>query len=399
MNRSRACFIGGARYSNPLDPTSRKKFRALGTIVDLFVIGFSSDLRPRRFAEAARFYLMPNLPVPLLRYLEVFLLGTLIACWLVARHKVRVLIAQSPYEGLAAAVAKLIAGWSGYEVRLVVENHGDFEESIFLQRGIAFPRVYRFFMRRFARFSLKHADVLRAISTSTSQQLERWIPGKPIVQFPTWTDLDVFLTAGARTTKIRSRKIVYAGVLIPRKGVHHLLNAFSAAAADFSDARLVIVGREDNKDYAAELKRQVKRLVLEDRVEFVQPMPQAELASYMSRACVFVLPSVSEALGRVVLEAMATGTPVIGSDVGGIPDMVEDGVTGFLVPPGDETKLAEKILRVLARPDEADKMGVAARAFAAGFFSTDSYVAGYRRLLELAETFLIEDGEHAPSAV
>ena len=84
----------------------------------------------------------------------------------------------------------------------------------------------------------------------------------------------------------------------------------------------------------------------------------------MRRACVFVLPSMSEGLGRVVVEAMATGTPVIGSQVGGIPEMVEDGVTGFLVQPGDETMLAERLRWILEHPDEAWEMGRRAHAFA-----------------------------------
>lgn len=398
MSQSSVCFIGGARYSSPLDATSEKKFRLLKALGELFVIGFSKDLRPRQFNEHAHFYLMPNLPIPLLRYVEVFVLGPLVACWLILRHGVRILVAQSPYEGLAAAVAKRIAGWLGYKVRLVVENHGDFELSVFLQRRIMSPRLYRFLMHRAARFSLKHADVLRAVSTSTREQLERWTPGRSIVQFPAWTDLDVFLEAGVNGEGHRLQEIVYVGVLIPRKGVHHLINAFACIAGNFPDARLVIVGHEDNKDYAAELKSRVKQLGLDERVQFVKAMPQTELAGYMRRACVFVLPSASEALGRVVVEAMATGTPVIGSDVGGIPDMVKDGVTGFLVPPGDETGLAEKIRRVLEHPEETRGMGETARTFAARFFSTESYIGGYRRIFEPAQTFL-EDGEHAPSTL
>src|SRR5574341_590142 len=117
----------------------------------------------------------------------------------------------------------------------------------------------------------------------------------------------------------------------------------------------------------------------------------------MQRACVFVLPSISEGLGRVVVEAMATGTPVIGSDVGGIPDMVKDGETGFLVGPGDERTLAEKIRWVLEHGDHTRDMGTRARAFAESFFSTRAYIDGYRQIFAAAQTYLTEDGEHAPS--
>jgi glycosyltransferase involved in cell wall biosynthesis len=141
--------------------------------------------------------------------------------------------------------------------------------------------------------------------------------------------------------------------------------------------RLVIVGSEENKAYAGELKEQAKRTRLNGRVVFVKEVPQVELAAYLSKAHVFVLPSISEGLGRVVGEAMAVGVPVIGSRIGGIPEMVKDGVTGFLVPPGDEPALAGRLRWVFEHTEEARKMGIRARTFAKQFFSTESYVRGY----------------------
>lgn len=384
--RIKACFIGGARYGQPLDTTSAKKFAALTTLSELFVIGFSQDLSPRRFTEQAHFYLLPKLPLPLLRYAEMFLLTPFLALWLIMRHGVDVLVAQSPYEGFAAAWAKKLAGWLGQCVALVVESHGDFEASLFLQRRIILPRLYRFLMRQVAGFSLKHADVLRVISQSMKEQLERRSPGKPIVQFPTWTDIDVFLQAGLSSENHSLQDILYAGVLIPLKGVHHLINAFTSIAKDFPQARLVVVGSEENGSYAADLKDQVARYGLGGRVQFLEEIPQANLAKRMRSACVFVLPSTSEGLGRVVVEAMAAGTPVIGSDVGGIPEMVKDGVTGFLVPPGDEITLAERLRWVLEHPEETCEMGCRARTFASTFFSTEMYVEGYRQILGASQT-------------
>lgn len=396
---ARIGFIGGARYSRPLDPTAQKKFRAMSELGEIFVVGFATGLKPQAFTEHARFYLLPRLPLAVLRYLELLVLGPLLALWLIVRHRVQVVVAQSPYEGLAGAAAKKIAGWFGYRVCLVVENHGDFEESVFMQRRVAFSGVYRVLMRRAARFSLRHADLLRAISTSTREQLERWAPEKSITQFPTWTDIDAFLDADAEPERRNAQDIVYVGVLIPRKGVHHLIAAFADIAADFPGARLVIVGSEDNKNYAAGLKRQAKTRGLEGRVLFLDAMAQAKLAVRMGKSRVCVLPSLSEALGRVVIEAMATYTPVIGSNVGGIPDMVRDGESGFLVTPGDETMLAEKIRWVLEHPEEAKVMGRKGRAFAEKFFSTEAYIAGYRRIFEASRILIMREGGLASSAL
>jgi glycosyltransferase involved in cell wall biosynthesis len=385
--RTEVCFIGGARYSQPLDATSEKKWRLLSELGEMFVIGFSQDLRPRRFTQHAHFYLLPKFPMPVLRYLAMFIVGPALTLWLILRHGVRILVAQSPYEGFAAAVAKVLARLVGFQVVLIVENHGDFEVSLFLQRRVRCQSLYRWLMRRTAHFALQHADLLRAISDSTRKQLETWSPGKPIVQFPTWTDIEVFLKAG-ESDGAREPVILYAGVLIPRKGVHHLLRAFAKVAQEFPEVRLEIVGRDENPEYAEDLRQEVLRLGLNGRVSFVGEVPQVELANRMRRSCVFVLPSLSEGLGRVVVEAMATGTPVIGSHVDGIPEIVQEGLTGFLVPPGDEEALAERLRWVLKHPQEAKAMGHRAREFARSFFSPEVYLAGYRRLFEMAKEVL-----------
>jgi glycosyltransferase involved in cell wall biosynthesis len=378
------CFVGGTRYSQPLDRTNEKKFRGLQSLGELFVIGFSQDLRPRHFTEHAHFYLLPRLPLPILRYAELCTLGLLLAFWLIFRYGVQVLIVQSPYEGFIASLATMIVSPFEHQVALVVESHGDFEDSLFLQRRILFPKFYRFLMRRVAHFVLGHADVLRAVSHTTRQQLEQWAPGKPTYQFPAWTDIDVFLQAGGNGTERACQRILYAGVLTPLKGVHHLIKAFASIAQSFPKAYLVIVGQAENKAYTVALQDQARLLGVDRRVQFVGKVPQVELAAWMRRASVFVLPSMSEGLPRVVVEAMATGTPVIGSNVGGIPEMVEDGATGFLVSPGDDAMLAKRLRWVLEHPEEACKMGRRAHTFAECFFSSAVYLRGYRQIFAAA---------------
>ena len=377
------CFLGGTRYPKPLDATSEKKFRLLTRLSHTFVVGFSADLWPRRFTQHARFYLLPCLPMPGLRYAEMFLLGPLLALWLIFRHRVQILVAQSPYEGLAAALAKQVARLFGRNVALVVESHGDFEVGLFLHRRIWAAGLYRLLMRGAASFSLRHADVLRANSKSTRAQLDRWVPGKSVCAFPTWTDIDVFLEACAEGQK-DDNLIIYAGVLTRLKGVHFLLDAFAKVNGNASAARVSLVGKPEDRSHAQSLRDQVDRLGLNGSVTFQDHVPQQELARRMARAQVLVLPSLSEGLGRVIVEAMACGTPVIGSRVGGIPEMIEDGVTGFLVPPGDVEALADRIRWVLSHPGEAQEMGRRGREFASRCFSSEMYVRGYASLFAKA---------------
>jgi glycosyltransferase involved in cell wall biosynthesis len=300
------------------------------------------------------------------------------------------LIAQSPYEGFAAAWVKILARLFKKKVVLIVESPGDFETSLFLQRRISQPALYRFLMRHTARFAFRHADGLRAISASTRKQLENWAPGKPLVQFPTWTDIDVFLETSKTTTQSEDQKlIVYAGVLTPLKGIHFLLEAFSEVVADDPSATLLLIGKPEDSEYAEELQQVILSLNLEGRTRFMGAIPQRQLAVYMSKAWAFVLPSLAEGLGRVVFEAMACGTVVVASSVGGILDLIEDGVTGYLVEPGDVRTLAERLKWILSHPKETSQMGRRARAFASHFFSTQTYVEGYDRLFTISRNLIV----------
>jgi glycosyltransferase involved in cell wall biosynthesis len=382
--KPRVCFLGSTRYTQPLDQTSEKKFRLLTALGQLFVISLNRHLRFRRFQEHASFYLMPGIPLPVVRYVEMFTLAPCLTLWLIFRHNIQILVAQSPYEGFPAALAKKVANAFGRRIVLVVESHGDFEASLFLQRRILLPKLYRFLMRHVALFTLNHADVLRGVSHSTRMQLGQWAPHKPMFQFHTWTDIENFMSFQRGEDEPMSEDILYAGVLIPRKGVHHLINAFSKIAQEFPQSRLVLVGAAENRTYAAALQQQSRHIGLENRVDFVGPVSQVELAALMRRSRVFVLPTYSEGLPRVVFEAMAVGIPVIASAVSGIPEIVQDGRGGFLVEPGDEEALSARIRWLLQHPEAMREMGHQAQCIAASLFCSASYVEGYRRLFEAA---------------
>jgi glycosyltransferase involved in cell wall biosynthesis len=376
----------------PLTPTQVKKFEGLARGMDVLVIAFSADALPRRFVHRARFYLLPALPVRQLRYALLFALGPVLGLWCVVRHRADVLVGQSPYEGCIGAWVKRSARLLlRRRVALIVESHGDFEQALFLQRRIRRTQVYARLMRAAARVALRHADALRAISTATRDQLRRLGATQPLVQFSTWTDVDVFLEAG-RHRSAAGRDVLYAGVLTPLKGVHHLVAAFATISQRFPGVRLVMIGKVSDTAYRLELDNQIGALGIGEAVTFMPELPQTDLAGFMATARVLVLPSYSEGLGRVVFEAMAVGTPVIGSAVGGIPDLIQDGVTGFLVAPGDERQLAERLATVLGDSQLSSQLGAAARKVAVESLSTDRYFAEYERLVSLAAASAASDG-------
>ena len=381
-SRKTVCWISSARYSQPLEAAATRKWRLMAGLsqYDFRVIGFAGSLRPRRFREQARFYLLPQPPTSLLRYLAIFSLAPPLLFFLILRHHGAIIVAQSPFEGAIGALVKALAGALGRQPKLIIENHNNFEEDVFLQRSLPLKSLYRAIMLATARFAFRHADAVRVISSSTAERARHYAPERPQVRFMTFSDTDVFRQMERRIPLEEARDIVYAGALIPRKGVHHLLNAF--AALDHPQARLRLVGGAENAAYADSLRRQAAELGIAGRVHFVGAVSQRELAARFASARVMVLPSLSEGLGRVVVEAMLLGMPVIGSRVGGIPDMIADGENGYLVEPGNEAELRAALRRIY--DEDVAAMGEKARAFAEAFFSPRQYVEGYRQLFEIA---------------
>lgn len=384
LNHLAVCWMGNPRYTQPLNPTDDKKWRALnGLGVRMFVIGFATRIRPRHFRQHAEFYLLPALPAAPLRYLTVLFWGVALALWLVLRHNVSVIIAQSPYEGMVSGLVKQTARLIGKPVRLIVETHGDFEQVLFQQRQVSFQGLYRRIMSWSAAYALRQADVLRAVSQATEEQLHKYAPGKPVVRLMAWTDSTVFRETPRAVPLADAQDIIYAGVLTPLKGVHFLVKAFAQISSDFPTAHLYLVGKLQDTEYVAKLKEAVSTHHLTERVHFTGAVNQQELATFMGRGRVLVLPSTTEGMGRVLVEALLCGTPVIGSNVGGIPDVIQDGVNGYLFPPGDVNALSQRLTDILRDP-HIDDMGTRGRAFAERLFSEAAYVEGHRHMLETA---------------
>ena len=385
--RLRVAVIEGTRYRFPLDALSEKRARALGDVAEVYHVAFAEGWRPRRFTQHDHFYLLPKPGLPVLRYALMLALGPVVLLWLVLAKRVRVLVARRPYDGFAAALVKQVSALLGRRTALIVENRGDFETFVFLQRRIRFPGLYRRLMRWTAAYAFRHADALQAVSASCRRQLEAWGHGQPIVEFPSWIDLHLFeqaATTRAAGWNGRTAEILYAGYLVPRKGVSYLVEAFARVADRVEGVRLVIAGRAENPAYARELEQMVTRLGLEERVTFTGALPQPELARRMAHARALVLPSLAEGLPRIVLEAMSAGTPVIATSVAGIPQVIEDGRTGLLVPPGDSVALAERLLWVLTHGEAAAAMAERAREAIARTYSQQEYSAGYARLFAIA---------------
>jgi teichuronic acid biosynthesis glycosyltransferase TuaC len=168
--------------------------------------------------------------------------------------------------------------------------------------------------------------------------------------------------------------------LVARKRVDHVIRAFARLAAEHPDARLVIVG--DGPERSA-LTRLVHVLGITGRVEFTGALDARRAREYMARASVMALPSVREALGAVYLEAMSLGVPSLGTRGEAIEEHIEHGVSGVLVPPGDESALFAELRALAVDPERSRRIGEAGRKrFWAGPFSWRANALSYLALFE-----------------
>jgi len=153
-----------------------------------------------------------------------------------------------------------------------------------------------------------------------------------------------------------ARVVGFLGRLSPEKGPEVFLRAALLAGARLPEAHFVLVG---DGPLAPALKETIARLKLQDRVHLAGL--RRDVAAVLNDMDVLVSSSHSEAMPLAVMEAMASGLPVVATRVGGVPDMIAQGESGWLVAPGDFDEIAARLVQILAAPGELERMGRAAR--------------------------------------
>jgi glycosyltransferase involved in cell wall biosynthesis len=223
--------------------------------------------------------------------------------------------------------------------------------------------------RTYIRWALRYSGAVAAVTEDLAARARSLVP-RPVSVIPHGLRLrpthGLSQEAARRSLDLLPDEpvVLYVGRLLRIKGVHHLLGAFPRVLARFPLVRLLIVGDgEEGQD----LQTSARRLGLGPRVAFLGSLPHEDVIRCMRAADVFVLPSLVESFGIVLLEAMGCGLPVVASRVMGIPYLVEDGLNGFLVPPTDEEALADRITALLSDPDLRARMREQNRSKAAAY--------------------------------
>tara|TARA_Y100000310_G_scaffold104320_2_gene102661 strand:+ start:3284 stop:4459 length:1176 start_codon:yes stop_codon:yes gene_type:complete len=216
---------------------------------------------------------------------------------------------------------------------------------------------------------MQNVDAIVVSTEEEKQDVVRLYDAVPrkVSVVPAGVDLDLFepieKPIAREALGIREKRVIlYVGRIERLKGIEILLRS-AALVEDIADMRVLIVGGHPENDTEQDrLRALTAELGLQDVVTFTGAVEQAELPNYYNAADAFVLPSHSESFGLAALEAMACGTPVVASRVGGLKTFIDSGETGYLVPWRCPEPFAQRLEMLLANPELKNAMGTAARA-------------------------------------
>ena len=199
-----------------------------------------------------------------------------------------------------------------------------------------------------------------------------------------YNGIDLARFRPSRSEQRRGNRILAVGRLVEKKGFGDLIRACGLLARQGLDFHCQIIGKGPLRE---ELNRQIQELGLTDRVKLVGPRPQDGVLKAYRQASLFVLPCIvgqdgnRDGLPTVLLEAMATGLPVVSTELTGVPEIIDHGQNGLLAPPGDVQALAQALAQLLTDPEQRRAMGRAARAKVEREFDVRRNVAQLREWL------------------
>jgi len=283
-------------------------------------------------------------------------LGALVSIAFSVGPERKVISCQSPFEGFCVAVLRVLTP-KPIRPRLLVEVHGDWRTS---------SRLYGSKARRLlspvadwaAGWALRRADRVRVVSSPLARQVRQAGFQGPLDQFVAYSDFESFEKYPVVPLP-ENPHVAFVGVFEDYKGIDVLLEGLKVVAARFPECWFSLAGVGSRLQWARQF---VSEAGLDSRVNFLGHISRAEVLALLDRSSLLVLPSRSEGLPRVIMEAFARGRAVVAARVGGVADLLDDHKTGILIDPEDSSALAAAVAELLNDSRTLAAMGKHARS-------------------------------------
>lgn len=247
------------------------------------------------------------------------------------------------------------------------------------------------------RLMLHAADQVTAISNYLLEAAATYGYKGKTVLIHNGVEVSRFAAQTASRKEVFPKTVITTSRLVRKNGIDLLIRSIAAVKKQIPQIRCLILG--DGAERKS-LEQLAEKLQLTKEVKFLGPIPYEKLPEYLHQADVFVRPSRSEGMGNSFVEALAAGIPIIGTSVGGITDIIEDGRTGYFARADDPADLAEKIIFVLRHPDQAAATVASGKKLISGRFEWDtiarSYGAVFENKLKKKKRVLIATGLFPP---
>lgn len=238
-----------------------------------------------------------------------------------------------------------------FNKKVVLHIHGGGFRNFYLSRGLIIKILIKFL--------LNLSDTIIVLSNTWKEFFTQITESDKITIIhnavnPNFYEVDNTKNSSNKT----SIQILFAGYLSRDKGIYDILDAVPLIIKTRKDVKFVFAGAEDKPGELEIIRKRIIRNDIGNYVFFLGVLSKREIISTYENSDIFILPSYIEGMPLTVLEAMAAGLPVISTPIGGIPEVIVDGVNGFLITPGDYVDLANKISELIENNDFCKMMGM-----------------------------------------
>jgi glycosyltransferase involved in cell wall biosynthesis len=369
-------FIAPTTYQLPLTENLKKKFITLSEVCNVSVLAFANS---KTFLNETygNFYLNKKIKNRLINYFRIIQISIFTTHKIIKKENIDIVCFQDPVSSFFSILFLKVRR---AEVKIVVETHGDFIETLSLEKNLVLPMLYKKLFYIMAKYSIGKSNIIRAVSSSTEQQVLDIDSSKSVVRFPAWIDFKDFQNIEPKPLSKDKFNILFIGSVTDRKKPHMIIEAIQRI--NDKSYNLSIVGPAPNEKYFKELKDLIDKSDLQNQVSLIGPVDRESVKDYYSTSNLMILPSISEGLARVIFESQVAMCPVLVTDAPGMSDIVIDGQTGYVFESNNLDSLSLKIEYIKNNYEEASLVAKNAKGFILSNYSEDNFKFSFKKLFD-----------------